>query len=99
VEGVSDRDLRIGHGWVNHFGLAEFEGLLIQGGLRIEDRVQHDATQTLWKLTGVRRLRKRPDSPLTEPASGSWASPFHSSLRRVREDCTDLHLERLPALS
>jgi hypothetical protein len=56
IETVSDRGVRTGHAWVNHFGLAELESMFVQGGLHIEDCIQHDATQFMWRLTGVRSL-------------------------------------------
>ncbi|WP_052409799.1 class I SAM-dependent methyltransferase [Paraburkholderia oxyphila] len=51
LDRISDMSERTGHAWVNHYTEADLEALFGLSGLQIEERVHHDATQTIWRLT------------------------------------------------
>ncbi|OZI32035.1 hypothetical protein CAL29_29820 [Bordetella genomosp. 10] len=46
-----DVDERISHAWVNHYTLKQLESIFEQNGFEIAETVQHDNTQTMWRLT------------------------------------------------
>ncbi|QBR02186.1 hypothetical protein [Paraburkholderia pallida] len=50
VDRISNMSERTGHAWVNHYTEADLEALFSLSGLQIEERVHHDATQTIWRL-------------------------------------------------
>jgi hypothetical protein len=56
IDNYPNQDERTGHAWVNHFSIVEIESMLTENGFRIDEIVQHDATQTMWKLTSTKRL-------------------------------------------
>ncbi|CAM2172994.1 Methyltransferase domain-containing protein [Paraburkholderia sacchari] len=50
LDRVSNIGERTGHAWVNHYTEAELESLFNLSGLKIDERVHHDANQTIWRL-------------------------------------------------
>lgn len=64
TDNFPDLNERTGHAWVNAYAIAEIESLFIENGFIIEDRVQHDGTQTMWRLRGVQRCRAADEAPL-----------------------------------
>ncbi|NLP61669.1 hypothetical protein [Paraburkholderia sacchari] len=51
LDRLSNMSERTGHAWVNHYAEAELESLFHSCGLQIEERVRHETTQTIWRLS------------------------------------------------
>jgi len=47
-------DDRLGNAWVNQYSLDELQNVFMAVGLQIQERVQFNAKQTLWKLSSAK---------------------------------------------
>ena len=52
------------------------ESVLLQSGFRVNERVQHDATQTMWRLTSAKRVSELRVSSATVPKQIKFTCDF-----------------------
>lgn len=55
IDHFTDVEERTGHAWVNHYSVDQLDELFLSSGFLIEERVQCDATQTMWRLRSIAR--------------------------------------------